>query len=93
MNPMLKIAYDYGCHKAVEDFEKSAGTSGLIAGALKGGTIGAMGAGLTAEREDLLKRLLIGAAGGALLGGAIGNRPEDALDFMNSIPDVPIWAL
>jgi hypothetical protein len=41
---MLKIAYDYGCQRAVEDLEKAAGISPALfrpaVGALAGGAIG-----------------------------------------------------
>jgi hypothetical protein len=84
MNPMLKIAYDYGCQMAVEDFEKNAGStlnrvfsdlSGVagagITGALTGASGGALSAALndpSLDGDDLLRSMLIGAGGGAVTG-------------------------
>jgi len=84
MNPMLKIAYDYGCQMAVADFEKTAGStlnrvfsdlSGAagagITGALSGASGGALSAALndpSLDGDDLLRSMLIGAGGGAVTG-------------------------
>ena len=80
---MLKIAYDYGCQKAVEDFEKSADWKlrliGLAAdnplvtrGALGGGLVGGAAGALNAEEGHGLRGFLTGAVGGAALGAGAG---------------------
>ncbi len=95
MNPMLKIAYDYGCQMAVEDFEKSADwksslwRSGpgkflqknphTISGGLTGALSGGIAGGINAEEGQGLRGALSGALGGGLLGGAAGHFGGKAL--------------
>jgi hypothetical protein len=91
MNPMLKIAYDYGCRMAVEDFEKSASIRGELGsvvlsnplvsrGALTGSALGGLAGAITGDEEDRLERFLTGAAGGALLGAGSGKYMQEAVD-------------
>lgn len=79
MNPMLKIAYDYGCQQAIEDLEKTAGPSlnrlfsdlsGTAGAGLAGALAGGVGGGLSSylDDEDILRGVLTGAGGGAVAG-------------------------
>jgi hypothetical protein len=83
MNQMLKIAYDYGCQRAVEDFEKSADWKAdlirllsydpmVTRGALGGGLVGGAAGAMNAEEGQGLRGFLTGAAGGASLGAGAG---------------------
>lgn len=93
MNPMLKIAYDYGCQQALHDMEKQAGIPrGLgsigkfiynnphaLSGAATGALSGAIAGGINAEEGHGLRGALSGALGGSLLGGAAGRFGSKAL--------------
>ena len=93
MNPMLKIAYDYGCQQAIQDMEKQAGIPrGLgsigkfiynnphaLSGATTGALSGAIAGGINAEEGHGLRGALSGALGGSLLGGAVGRFGSKAL--------------
>jgi hypothetical protein len=91
MNPLLKIAYDYGCQKAVEDFEKSADWKAdlvrrlsydpmITRGALGGGLVGGAAGAMNAEEGHGLRGFLAGAAGGAALGAGAGKLSQKHMD-------------
>jgi hypothetical protein len=91
MNPLLKIAYDYGCQKAVEDFEKSADWKSslgkfvyknpfAVTGASYGGLGGGIAGAMNAEEGHGLRGFLAGAAGGSLLGAAGGKLSQRFMD-------------
>jgi len=94
MNPMLKIAYDYGCQRAVEDLEKAAGISPALfrpaVGALAGGAIGSAASG----EGNRLKGLLYGAGAGVGAGVIAhrirsGEKAREIIgDVIDAIPDV-----
>lgn len=84
MNPMLKIAYDYGCQMAVEDLEKNADWKSsllkfkmrnpfTLPGAGYGALSGAVSGYANSEDGKGLRGALSGALGGAALGGAAGH--------------------
>lgn len=81
MNPMLKIAYDYGCQQAVQDMEKTAFVEKALnlaknpffySGAGTGALAGGIGGFINAEEGHGLRGALTGALGGAALGGLGG---------------------
>lgn len=82
MNPMIKIAYEYGQRKCLEDLGLTKGASpladlalaGPILGAAVGGGIGSIDAINSPEDRQASRALhgMIGGGVGGLTGGAIG---------------------
>jgi hypothetical protein len=93
MNPMLRKAYDYGSHRAVEDFSKHASYAGFmdrrLLEPLAGGITGAVGGYLTPysitngpfwdKDERAIRGAIAGGLGGALGAGLASRYSDDSL--------------
>jgi hypothetical protein len=99
MNPMLKIAYDYGCRLAVEEMTKQASrleTKALdfLTDSLGAGVVGGVGGGvaglLNSDEDSRLSGLLSGAAGGAALGSLsrLGQKAVMGPDMSSKLDDL-----
>lgn len=99
MNPMLKIAYDYGCQQAIEDLEKTAGPalnrlfsnlSDTAGAGLSGALAGGVGGGLSASLNnpygldgDELLKSVLTGAAGGAVTGSLGTALQKRLRGAN----------